>query len=45
MKDIKELEAEVIRIGIQIDESGNIQETEKLFSKMVNIIDKVERNE
>ena len=45
MKDVKELEAKVIRIGIQIDESKNIQETEKLFSKMTDIVDDIERKE
>src|SRR3954453_17105114 len=45
MKNFGVLETEVIRIGIKIDESKNIQETEKLFSKMMNVVDNLERNE
>jgi len=45
MKDIGKLEVEIIRLGIKIDESGDIQETEKLFSKMTNIVDNLEKNE
>lgn len=45
MKDIRELEGEIIRIGIQIDESKDIQETERLFFKMMKIISNIERNE
>src|SRR4051794_8071287 len=45
IKVVEELEAEVILLGIKIDESKNIQETEKLFSEMTGIVNNMERNE